>query len=253
MITDLQKANPWKRISAYLFDMILLVILIVGIAFLLSSILGYDTQSDKMEALSQKYATLYGVDLDISVEDYNALSPEEHARYDAATEAFAADAEANYLYSLLINLTLIITTFSILIACLILEFAVPLLFGNGQTLGKKIFGIGVMRADGVRVTSLLVFIRTVLGKFTVETMIPVLLAISVYFGVLDIVGVIVILGILVLQIALILSSRTRSAIHDMISGTVTVDIASQMIFETREEMLEYRKKLHAERAEKAAY
>ena len=193
MITDLQKANPWKRISAYLFDLILLVTLTVGVAFLLSSVLGYDVQSDRMEALSQKYATLYGVDLDISVEDYNALSPEEHARYDAATEAFAADAEANYLYSLLINLTLIITTFSILIAYLILEFAVPLLFGNGQTLGKKIFGIGVMRADGVRVTSLLVFIRTVLGKFTVETMIPVLLAISVYFGVLDVVGVIVIL------------------------------------------------------------
>ena len=144
MITDLQKANPWKRISAYLFDLILLVTLTVGIAFLLSSVLGYDVQSDRMEALSQKYATLYGVDLDISVEDYNALSPEEHARYDAATEAFAADAEANYLYSLLINLTLIITTFSILISYLILEFAVPLLFGNGQTLGKKIFGIGVI-------------------------------------------------------------------------------------------------------------
>lgn len=253
MITDLQKANPLKRISAYLFDLILLLILVVGAAFLLSNLLGYDEQSDKMEALYQKYGTLYNVDLDIGVEEYNALSPEDHARYDAATEAFASDSEANYIYSLLINLTLIITTFSILIAYLVLEFAVPLLLGNGQTLGKKIFGIAVMRTDGVRVTSIFMFIRTVLGKFTVETMIPVLLAISVYFGVLDIVGVIVILGILVLQIALILSSRTRSAIHDMLSNTVTVDLASQMIFETKEEMLEYYKKLHAERAERAAY
>ena len=40
MIYDLQKASMWKRVSAWLFDTILLSIVAVGFAFLLSTILG---------------------------------------------------------------------------------------------------------------------------------------------------------------------------------------------------------------------
>ena len=51
MIFDLQKASMWKRISASLFDFILLVIAVAGFAFLLSAILDYvnagsDTSGD---------------------------------------------------------------------------------------------------------------------------------------------------------------------------------------------------------------
>ena len=38
MIYDLQRANMWKRISAYLLDAILLGMVVVGFAFLLSGI-----------------------------------------------------------------------------------------------------------------------------------------------------------------------------------------------------------------------
>ena len=42
MELSLQKANAWKRISAFLLDAILTVILAVGFGFLMSALLRYD-------------------------------------------------------------------------------------------------------------------------------------------------------------------------------------------------------------------
>ena len=60
---------------------------------------------------------------------------------------------------------------------------VPLKLGNGQTIGKKVFGIGVMRVDGVQLTTIQLFIRTILGKFTLETMIPVYIVLMIFFNI----------------------------------------------------------------------
>lgn len=253
MIYDLQKANIWKRASAYIFDFILLGILAVGIGFLLSLVLGYDTQIENMEKAYIKYEEKYSIDLNISTEEYEKLSEEEKAVYETANKDFSSDPEITRLYSLLVNLTLIIVTFGILISYLLLEVLVPLLFKNGQTVGKKVFGVAVMRADGVKLSFPLLFIRTVLGKFTIETMFPLLLLMMVFVGALDVVGVVVVLLLGILQIVALIASRTNSAIHDLISGTVTVDLASQMIFDTPEALIEYKKKVHAESAEKATY
>lgn len=229
---ELQKANMWKRISAYLLDVILLSMLAVGLAFLLSLILGYDAQMAKLEAVYDRYESEYGMVFDLTMEEYEALDETERANYDAALEAFAADGEAEYLYSMLINLTLIMITFGILLAYLLLELLVPLLLGNGQTAGKKVFGIGVMRTDGVKLPPLLLFIRTVLGKYTVETMIPVMLILMIFFGVMDIGGTAVIALLALVQVVLLAATRGRTPIHDLLSQTVTVDLASQMIFES---------------------
>jgi hypothetical protein len=48
------------------------------------------------------------------------------------------------------------------------------------------------------------------------------------------------------QAGLLLFRQARTPLHDMLAGTVTVDFASQMIFDSPEELLEYKKKLHAE-------
>ena len=66
-------------------------------------------------------------------------------------------------------------------------------------------------------------------------------------------GIPVLLLILVLQIGLIVGTKTNSAIHDVLAYTVTVDLASQMIFDSPEQMLEYKKKIHAEAADRAQY
>ena len=138
--------------------------------------------------------------------------------------------------------------FLILFAYLLLEFVVPLLLKNGQTLGKKIFGIAIMRTDGVKITPFALFVRTVLGKYTIETMVPVLIVIMIYFSILGLTGTVVLGLIALLQIILLAATKSRSAIHDLLACTVAVDFASQRIFDSSEELLEYKKKLHEERA-----
>ncbi len=250
---DLQRANMWKRISALLFDLIILLIVVVGAALLLSWVLGYDAQTVKLEEIKERYEEQYAVDFDIGSAEYGGLTDGEKEVFDTAYAAFSEDAEAGRLWGLLINLTLLIVIFSILLGYLLLEFAVPLLLGNGQTLGKKIFGIGVMREDGVRITPTLLLIRTVLGKYTVETMIPVLIVLMFLFNVIGLLGTIFLLALLIIQIVMITTTRGRTPIHDMLSHTVTVDLASQKIFDSPEALLAYKEKIHAARAQNADY
>ena len=48
-------------------------------------------------------------------------------------------------------------------------------------------------------------------------------------------------------------TKDRSVLHDKLAQTVTVDMSSQMIFETTDDLVAYKNKLQAENAEKAAY
>lgn len=246
MIYDLQRAMIWKRISAWLFDAILLSILTVFLGFCLSGLLGYDSYT---ESLSGRYAAIqqeYGVDLDITQQEYEKMDPEQQQAFASASQAIAEDGAAKKAYGMILNLSIVITSLSVLGSCLLLEFLVPVLLGNGQTLGKKIFSIGVMSTNGVRVRRLQMFIRTVLGKYTLEIMLPVLVGTLSFFGSLGIYGTMLILGLGILQLILLAVTRTNSVIHDLLAGTVVIDLPSQMIFETEQELLSYKQKLKAD-------
>ena len=253
MIYDLQKAGMWKRISAFLFDNILLLVAIVGIAALLSTMLGYDKHSNTLNAAYEKYETQYGITFNTTEEQYNAMTEAEKANYDAAYEALTADEEAMYAYSMMVNLMLVILSGAILLAMFIFEFAVPMLFGNGQTLGKKIFGIAIMRTDGVKVSGPLMFIRTILGKFTVETMIPVIILFMMFLGTIGIIGPFIIMVLLALQCIMLVMSKSGRLIHDYLAKTVAVDMSSQMIFRTTEDLIAYKKRIAAEQAARQVY
>ena len=244
---DLQKADMWKRISAALFDLILLSIIVMGSALLMSGALGYDGYVEKMDAKRKDYEVEYGLSFDITSDEYAALPSDIKAVYDEAYDAFGKDEEAIELQNAMFQSSIIIVISSISIGYVVLEFIVPLILKNGQTLGKKVFGIGVRRSDGVRVTPVLMFARTVLGKCAVETLIPALTVIMVLFGIMGILGTILIIGILIAQIILMIVTKTNSPIHDLLAQTVTVDFASQMIFDTPDDLLEYKKRMHSEK------
>ena len=253
MITDLQKASLWKRLSAGLFDLILIATLAVGMAALLSWAFGYNTHSQSLNDAYSRYEAQYGVQFRLTQEAFDGLSQEQKDNYDAAYAALIADEEVIYLYNMVLNLTLLITTFSILLAVLLLEFVVPVLLRNGQTLGKKIFGVALMRTDGVKISSVQLFIRTVLGKFTIEIMIPVYIIMMIFFNTVGIIAVAILGAIAVGELLSLVLSKTGGLIHDSIAGTVAVDMASQMIFETTDEKIEYIKRLHAEEASRQEY
>jgi uncharacterized RDD family membrane protein YckC len=148
---------------------------------------------------------------------------------------------------------MVIVSMSLLLAYVITEIIIPIFFKNGQTLGKKIFGIAIMRVDGIKITTFQLFVRAILGKYTIETMVPVLLLIMMFFGIIGGIAPIVIGLIALLQVIVIIATKTNSAIHDLLACTVAVDMSTQMIFDTEESMIEYKKQLAEKKANEQAY
>ncbi len=253
MVYDLQKADIWKRIAAWLLDFMLAAILVVGCAVLLTSLFNYDSYSRSWTDACERYETKYGIVFDVTQEAYDAFSEEEKTNYDAAYQALIADDAAVYAYNMMVNLTMLIATLSILITIAILDFVFPLLFKNGQTLGKKMFGLCVVRKDCVKVTNLQMFIRAILGKFTVETMIPAYIIMMLFLGTANLLGLVIIAGLFIGQCICLAATKNNLAIHDLMALTVVVDKSSQMIFATERDLIDYQKKIHAEQAARQDY
>jgi uncharacterized RDD family membrane protein YckC len=253
MVYDIQKAGFWKRLSAWFLDAILLLFLAVGASLILSPMLQFDSYSDTVDAISQRYEAETGVSFDITAEEYQKMSETDRAKFDEAYGKFAADEEAIHAYNMLISLSILIVSLSIFLSCLVLEFLIPLALKNGQTIGKKIFGLGVMRAHGVKVEGVCMFIRSILGKYTIEIMVPVMLITMMFWNILGGMGIIVLALMALLQVILLIATRNNSAIHDYLAHTVVVELQSQMIFENEDELLAYKKRIHEEMANRSTY
>ena len=253
MIYDLQKASLLKRFSAFLLDLILMMIVITGCAFLLSEITGYENYKNTYYYERAFYETVEDVDFDIEQEAYNALDEAERKKIDDAYAAFAQDKDVVYAYNMMFNLTLMITSLSIFFGYFIIEFIIPLILKNGQTVGKKVFSLGVMQQHGVKLNNVALFARSVLGKCTIETMIPGLILATMLFGAGGIVGIVVLGLILIMEGIFFFKDKRFTFIHDVIGHTIVVDLPSQMIFDTEAELIAYKQKLHAEEVERSEY
>ncbi len=250
MVVDLQKAGLWKRFAAWLLDIMVISVLAVGVGVLLSSILNYDSYFQQYDVKYNYYVEKYQLD---EIDFEAALTQEEIDRVNTADREMAGDTEAVRLYNILINMSLLIITFSLLLGTLIPEFFIPLLLKNGQTLGKKAFSLGLIRTDGVKMNNMQLFARTVLGKFTIETMIPAYILLMIFFGEMGMFGWLFLGALLIVQLVCMGVTRTNSAIHDLIAGTVVVDISSQQIFKSTNELIAYTKRIHAEQAARKEY
>lgn len=254
---ELQKADLWKRIGAGILDLILVVVLATGFGAGISSVSGYDKWNNTLDGKYQHYIEKYSLNLEKDPEGFEALPEAEQeaylARREAAEKEMQQDQEAVKAYHMVSNLMLIIVTCGILLAMLALEFGVPLLFGNGQTVGKKVFSLCVVRNDGVKLNGFQHFTRAVLGKYAVETMIPVYVVIMLMQG--QSVGLLLLLviALLLAQCILVLATRNRCPIHDLMAGTVVVDYGSQKIFKSTEDLIAYQKKIAADRAARQDY
>ena len=253
MFNDLQKANLLKRVAALVLDIILLVVLTTGVGMVLSAVLDYDKYSQGLSQYQEAYETQYQVSFDVTQEEYAAMTEQQRQLLNDAYAQFSQDPEAAYYYNMVINMSLLIVSLAVLLAYLGLEFGVPLFLGNGQTVGKKAFGLAVIRQNGVQINAVTLFIRTLLGKYTFETMIPLILGMMILWGAMGLTGVVVIFGIGILQIVLMVTSRTNATIHDKLAQTVVVDLQSQRIFANESDMLAYKARLHEEKVKKQPY
>lgn len=248
---DFQRASFTKRLPAWLLDMILLLVLATGFLAVWSQIFDPTPHINELSTIIDQYEQEYGGQLSISAEDYEKMTAEEKLAAEKISQeidrALNENPQALKLLEMTASSIFAMLSLSILCAYLILEFLIPLLLKNGQTLGKKCFGVALMRKDGVKVTPFMMFVRTVLGKCTIETMIPVMLFVMVLLGAG---GLMLLLGagLLLAQIIVPVATRNKTALHDMMACTVAVDLASQMIFDTVEDMEAYNAELHVDKA-----
>lgn len=266
---ELRKIGIVRRASALLLDAILLAVLATGVMFIVSLICRYDDEEqlanqyfDKWEGFRKDYvgavAEYYGFSYEENGQSYvitkdgepasvndviNALidsngedpeTAEAYRQYSELPAVETVNAQYQYVYTLLFTMVSV----GILLAYLILEFVVPLFFKNGQTIGKKVFSIGLVRPDCVKISNLALFGRTIIGKFAIETMFPVLLVFLFLFGGIGVFAVILFAAITLLNIILFFATKNRTPLHDVLAGTVAVDMKLQMIFQSTEELLE---------------
>ena len=258
MIYDLQKGSLLKRASAFLLDGILLVILITGFAFAFSAIFRYNHYVDIYTAALDRYSEQFNIDLS-NVPEESSLTEEEKAVYYDAWDAMNEDTEMIKAFNMMIAIIVMELSFSIVISYMLLEFMIPMILKNGQTVGKKIFGLGVMRTNGVRVRGVSLFIRTFLGKCVIETMVPAMIVAMVLFsasGIMPSVGMfgpIVIVCLFVAQVILVFWTKKHMMIHDLLSDCIVVDLGSQMIFDSEQARIDYITKKDAEEAARSPY
>ena len=247
---DIQRASMLKRVPAWLLDIILLITVATGFLALWSQVFDVMPHVEKLSGIVEKYEAEYGGQLSMSVEEYEKLTAEEKLAADEISleidKALNQDPEALKALETVATYIFAMLSLSVLCAYVILELLIPLWLKNGQTLGKKCFGVALMRKDGIKVTPFMMFARTVLGKCTVETMIPVL---ALVLMLLNIAGPIFWLGVAVLlaQIIVPLATRDKTALHDLMACTVAVDLSSQMIFDTPEAMEAYYAELYTDK------
>lgn len=257
MQNDIQKASLWKRIAAGILDAILLAVLATGFGGVLSSLLNYSDYHTQYVSINQRYIDEYGIDVEMTQDKFDLMSQQEQqeytARVEAADAAIMADAQAQQSFSAVLNLSLIIVTGGILLAMLVLEFVVPMLFGNGQTVGKKAFSLCLVRTDGVKMNGVQHFTRVILGKFAVETMIPVYAVVMLMLNQFNLFMLTFAAALLIAQVVILIVTRNNCLLHDLMAGTVVVDHGSQQIFKSTEDLVAYQKRIAAERAARQTY
>ena len=152
MIYDLQKASITKRISAFLFDLVTLAVIFTGCMLLVATICDYDGKTQALNDRMIEIHESYGIaelekEHSVTFNDFQYMTAEERAKlpeslvstFIAYSDALTQDRDIIFLYETVFTLSLMIVSLSLLAAFLVVEFAVPLYFKNGQTLGKKIF------------------------------------------------------------------------------------------------------------------
>lgn len=269
---ELNKIGFVKRASALLLDAILLAVLSTGFMYIVSLICHYSEAeakayeysdqrnafvADYIPTVSRYYGFVYeetedGSSYTITTEDGKAASIEDvleklvndEDRSAEMQEAYAAYEDLppmelfNAQVQLVLTMLFMMVSIGVLLAYLVLEFIIPIILKNGQTVGKKVFSIGLVKPNLVKINNLSLFARTFIGKFAIETMFPILLVFLFMFGGLGWVAIVLFVAITLLNIILFFVTKNKTPIHDVLAGTVAVDLKIQLTFNSEEEIAE---------------
>lgn len=233
-----------KRIGAFILDLICVLIIAIGVAFLTAVINGYDKTQ---KALDEKY-------IQYRIKEYNEdgklviveASDEELA---LRWNQFEQDEEACRLWDEMVDKTLPIPIVGITFSLLIFELIVPLCLKQGRTIGMYIFKISLITKEEIRVRFKNIFIRFLFGKLLVNALIPILCFLMFYFNRANFIIVCILMAVLLSNLFMLIATERHIAVPDYFGGVFPCDQEGQFFFDTIEQLNEA-KCLEAKKAEK---
>ena len=134
-----------------------------------------------------------------------------------------AKAGANYM-----TISTLQYVVSILISGALVYILVPLILKNGQTFGKKAYGLGLANSDGYKFSNSRLLMRF-LPFAIVDISLFFMILVNLYLVLL------IVLIIFLVSFALAMSSPKRMSLHDITGRTIVVDLKSSTLFETVDE------------------
>ncbi len=208
----IHNAKLFNRVAALVLDLILVFIIFVVFDNLVTkNVANQLWQYDEKMAIYEQYQMDYG--LAYKNEDgiiiFNEVDP-------AVLEAFNNNEEVQVVSAEITTLQLYQFAFDFLIAEFIVFFVLPLIFKNGQTLGKKMMRMGLMSADGNKVQTWQVFARFIIATYALETMVTII----VIFPVTPLLSAI-----------LMFATKKHTSLQDLIAGTRVVDLDKTILLD----------------------
>lgn len=112
---------------------------------------------------------------------------------------------------------------SIFLAGIITYIVIPYFLKNGQTLGKKVFKLGLANYEGYKMENYRLLLRFVPAFIVIASLlIPIWSTIFLAFIIPLVVGLV--------SFALMMASPKKAALHDYAARTIVIDLASSTIF-----------------------
>lgn len=121
---------------------------------------------------------------------------------------------------------------SFLIAGIISYIVLPLILKNGQTLGKKVFKLGLANSDGYKFDNRRLIMRFVPFAVVVISMVFLIEA-NLY------IALTIVTTLLLVSFALAMSSPKRMSLHDFTAQTLVIDLKGSILFSNAGDEEEY--------------
>lgn len=214
---EVYNGKMFSRIAALIVDLIIVLCIFVTIDILITKNVANNVwQYDDKVSQYENYQIDYGIAHKDAEGNLIYVDDVENS----TLEAFKSDESVLALAQDITTLQIIQISFDLFVSEILVFFVLPLIFKNGQTLGKKLMRLGLVNSKGLKVANWAVFARFIIGIYAVESIISVLTFSPVP---------------LLLSFLIALFTKKKTALHDLIAGTRVIDIDKTIIFETFEE------------------
>lgn len=225
-------ARPIKRLAAFLIDIVMILVLFTGVMFVLSEIFDYEGMNAQLEQLY--------IDTKVKLPDDKGVYQFCEIKDPSCEQALKNLYEMDIFYVLfdkVQSFLIYAPIVSIFFPLLILEFILPMIFKNGQTLGMKLFNIALISKNDIKVKPIQVFVRFLFGKFIINGIVPVLGVMYIFISDgAGITGAMLLLLFLIANFACYGVGQNKTFVPDALAGCYPIDTQEQIFFDTVEEL-----------------